>query len=293
MQKERHAAESGIMSDEYLFHYTTQPAICGIAKDQCLWATNIRYLNDSTEFVHSFELARNIVEQMDALHTEDRAVLSLLLRDEIRNPITKRFLGFRHYIVSLSCDGGDRLSQWRAYSGRNGYSIGWKKTTIEALVKEHGYELAECEYEAYQQVDLIKAVLSDALRRWQATGLQIDSTRYNFYPEPIETFIRQKNTFDHEFARVAAVCKSKSYIEEQEWRIILRHDGVADVSFRQGKTMPVPYINCPLHREKAAIVTCGPNLEMDLCMRTMHFLFKKYGWTNVDVRYSRIPPRDW
>lgn len=34
---------------ELLYHYTTQEGLLGILKDRCIWATHIRYLNDTSE----------------------------------------------------------------------------------------------------------------------------------------------------------------------------------------------------------------------------------------------------
>jgi hypothetical protein len=34
---------------ELLYHYTTQHGLLGILKQKCIWATHIRYLNDTSE----------------------------------------------------------------------------------------------------------------------------------------------------------------------------------------------------------------------------------------------------
>jgi len=38
---------------EAIYHYTSPEALTGIVRDKQLWATNIRYLNDSQEFVYT------------------------------------------------------------------------------------------------------------------------------------------------------------------------------------------------------------------------------------------------
>jgi hypothetical protein len=35
---------------ETLYHYTTQDGLLGIIQSRSLWATNVSYMNDSTEF---------------------------------------------------------------------------------------------------------------------------------------------------------------------------------------------------------------------------------------------------
>jgi hypothetical protein len=49
------------MSD-LLYHYTTQEGLLGILESKSLRATWIHYLNDSREFWHAFEVAK---EQID------------------------------------------------------------------------------------------------------------------------------------------------------------------------------------------------------------------------------------
>ena len=42
-----------------LYHYTTGDALFGIVETGMLWATNLHYLNDSTEFGYALGLLRH------------------------------------------------------------------------------------------------------------------------------------------------------------------------------------------------------------------------------------------
>src|SRR5229473_5273124 len=44
---------------EFLYHYTSQDGLLGIIESRSLWATNISYMNDATEFGLSVRLIRD------------------------------------------------------------------------------------------------------------------------------------------------------------------------------------------------------------------------------------------
>lgn len=41
-----------------LYHYTSQRGLLGILESKKLWMTNILYLNDSSEFIYTWELVK-------------------------------------------------------------------------------------------------------------------------------------------------------------------------------------------------------------------------------------------
>jgi hypothetical protein len=43
--------DSDFAADERIFHYTSSAGLYGILENECLWATNFRFLNDSKEFM--------------------------------------------------------------------------------------------------------------------------------------------------------------------------------------------------------------------------------------------------
>jgi hypothetical protein len=46
-QGQQHAEDQA--EPELLYHYTNQMGLLGILKDKCIWATHLRYLNDTSE----------------------------------------------------------------------------------------------------------------------------------------------------------------------------------------------------------------------------------------------------
>ena len=107
----------------FLYHYTTEQGLLGIVDSGTLWATNIGYLNDATEFSLSLELIRDRLlnelreTEMEERHfasadpqrarraneRKDRAQASSAYTNSTHSPIC----------VICFCKKGDLLSQWR------------------------------------------------------------------------------------------------------------------------------------------------------------------------------------
>lgn len=47
-----------------LYHYTRLPGLLGIIDSKALWATDIRYLNDETEFHHAVDITRDLLTEL-------------------------------------------------------------------------------------------------------------------------------------------------------------------------------------------------------------------------------------
>src|ERR1035437_7092887 len=46
-----------------LYHYTSASALIGILQSRAIWTTNIRFLNDTTEYAFALELARDVIQR--------------------------------------------------------------------------------------------------------------------------------------------------------------------------------------------------------------------------------------
>ncbi|MFN2397803.1 MAG: hypothetical protein ABR543_04055 [Gemmatimonadaceae bacterium] len=92
----------------------------GILQSRSLWATNIRFLNDATEFQLALDLLDELLEQkVEAASSRyDRALYSVL-KESLSEAGDSEV-----YVASFSED-GDQLGQWRAYSpAASGYAVG-------------------------------------------------------------------------------------------------------------------------------------------------------------------------
>lgn len=118
------------MNTPDLYHYTSVSGLMGIVGSKCLHATNIKYLNDSTEFHFGLDYFSKVISrssrttEMDIYIPDDIPLydhlIELILNQSIRQLIN---IASDHFVVSFSGN-PDLLSQWRAYGKDNvGYCI--------------------------------------------------------------------------------------------------------------------------------------------------------------------------
>src|SRR5688572_24519739 len=63
-----------------LFHYTSQKGLLGIVGERCLWLTDVRYMNDSTEFTLAVELLANRIDELTSNDGTDQGERNLLIK---------------------------------------------------------------------------------------------------------------------------------------------------------------------------------------------------------------------
>lgn len=101
-----------------LWHYTTQKGFLDILESRNLWATDLLYLSDASEFSYAVGICLKVLEKMPE---EARVVLGPAL-EAIGGGLAWN-VSFRICVASFSED-GNLQSQWRAYSDTGGFSLG-------------------------------------------------------------------------------------------------------------------------------------------------------------------------
>jgi len=87
--------------DELLYHYTSVESFVSIIKGGALWASHIRYLNDTTEQRIPWDHVRAAIKaRLDAADDSDRERLRILLS------LTDSPLELDAYVLCFSKDGG-------------------------------------------------------------------------------------------------------------------------------------------------------------------------------------------
>jgi hypothetical protein len=228
-----------------LYHYTTQEGLLGIIEKECIWATHLRYLNDTSEGAivsHAIweELNSRVnadslmqflgippVKDKKRIQCDDEEILSQ--GNRILSEVTSRDV----YVTSLSKQ-GNLLSQWRAYSGKSGgYSIGFSLDYLKTIGRHFlgeisrksflpGEPLIPCQYyDNKVRKQLTKKIqksvdsyISEAkkTKREFTSGEQIGSRT------PAAIAIRHFRPLSLE----CAITKDYAFHEEQEWRLVFR-----------------------------------------------------------------------
>ncbi len=261
-----------------IYHYTDATAAINILENKKIWASNIRHLNDSAEFLKArswinkklkkWGKARRALASMDKVQVDP----SDPLRGTV-GQVAHRFVNsVAPVFVASFSEAANLLSQWRAYCPNgNGYSLGFDASRF------NGSHLHMCLVKCVYKRSEIDELCTSLLESWAEKPEANDN-------EPL---------FDRlgECVTIMAAIKDESFIEEQEWRLV-GIQGYGNRKFRSGRHGIVPYVEVPfgpdnqLHLTEAWI---GPNSDMTAAMLAFRSLATLNGYEHLRLEESKIP----
>lgn len=273
---------------EQLFHYTTSNGLLGMLGESSLWATNIRFLNDSSEIDYGREL---FTETFNEIRDHSKPVFHSFL-DELKKIMP--FTGILPVFAFCLSSEGNLLSQWRAYSeSGTGYSIGFDSRRLTSELEcDFGNglrgmpELLKVSYSPDEQKHRLRAVIDACLTPQVAEAAnRPDATMYlsnlvSFYVE-----------------RWIVSVKHPTFSEEQEWRLVFFGPVVgAPSEFRTIRGFLVPYVVARSRLGSSTLlpvrsITYGPRLYPELNAAVVAQLLRKSGYKRAIVADSGIPLR--
>jgi hypothetical protein len=283
-----------------LYHYTDQKGLLGILESKGIWATHVRHLNDGSEFTlgwdKSWETLLHLIslsefqykDQLERIYTRFRKVISSspehtnyyvwCLTEDSRTDSDPR--GFQ----------GDRLSQWRAYSGGgHGFSLGFDSTILEGCFSTSMkvvYSLGRCLYDEKMQNSQIKDLaarhLQEFLDKWSVYFHQLRDPK-------LGSFENFKNNLDFtvapivnmyaDFVQLGAFMKHPGFVEENEWRFVFVSEHGGDCSFRESRFGLTPYLPIGLDfcRSPSPLkrIIVGPGPHKEEWVETVRLLLAK------------------
>lgn len=267
-----------------LWHYTSIGGLQGIIANRNVWASDLRYLNDSEEFHWAIRRAQ---EYLARIHRE-------ISNDSIKAALSVTVGQFEYpenyggYVFSLS-ESKDSLSMWRAYCHDGGYAIGLRFSFSAS--DERTVILAKCLYDDKSQFDLIRRTVA---RYQEVFGPHADK-----YPEQRESHITEiYQRLTRELLVLAPMIKHESFEDEHEWRLIVPpKPNLWRLSFCPGRSMLTPYVELPWkgsdYEITLANVVVGPMPQADLAAESVRRLIYQEKLGNVPVLNSDSPFRDW
>jgi hypothetical protein len=270
---------------DFIYHYTNADALLNICKTSTLRATQVDYLNDSTEFQGALDMLKaRLTQEFDPADTTVD-INTLPLRKKIAlklwNIFTEPLRTTSIFVICFCCK-GDILSQWRGYSGSFGYSIGFRTEKLQNVANGAGFVLGKCIYEMNTQKTIIDEICSHFL----------DSGR---------NYIDIMSEIGRVLLECGAFFKDKAFAEENEWRLVSRPPAPSEIEYRRGKSMIIPYISMPIGKavnssiDHMYVGPC-PHMELSESSLAMMLIQKRISegsGGSVDVRRSAIPFRDW
>ncbi|HZY74549.1 MAG TPA: DUF2971 domain-containing protein [Edaphobacter sp.] len=271
-----------------LYHYTSGAGLIGIVDSKAVWASNIRFLNDSREYELAVELVRTSLDaRLEAARSRYDSALYHVLLDSIGREQANDV-----YVTSFSRR-GDQLSQWRAYCPQSGgYAIGISGSALAKTARAHENRfLAQCVYdrETHQEVieELITAVEAVSVERRDAGA------------SPDRVYREAYKLLGRLMPLVAPILKHASFEEEAEWRLISLGSSFenAKPQFRMGKSTLVPYFQHSLQLKDTVLpieeVVIGPTPHPDLAREATDNLLRSRHAGAAEIRSSLIPYRAW
>jgi len=264
--------------DDTLYHYTSLQGLMGIVESRTLRASDIRYMNDSTELIYALNLLQTTIASRTQTSRELNAALSIFsawLREQIN-------VGPMLFSASFRAN-GNLLSQWRGYSNHGkGVSLGFNPRAIKALADEQDFSLGKCLYNVNEQ---------------QALANDIVSIVVSMHAERPD-LQKALDDIEGDLLGICALLKHPSFAEEQEWRLVSpAFMSVADkpIAFREGKAMLVPHYLFNLATKDAIAldhVYVGPTPNSDLSVNALsHYLKDKNAHPARGISDSEIPYR--
>lgn len=264
-----------------LFHYTSSSGLNGILCSKSLWATSLQFVNDTAELQAAIDLTKAML--LERAETVDEPRVAKRLR-EISNGLSNHLL---HRDPDFDCpvtvcavsfsEHHDLLSQWRAYGGEGGYSLGFEFESLEGegsqLCEPGRWRLVKCVYDLQQQRALIAPIVE-----WTHEQLEAE---VNLPPQL--------------WARLLAIApqiKHEGFEEEKEWRLVSDKVALHDLKTRSEGPLLKPFQAIRFQGGWVPIsqVTVGPQRHQELARLGAAAALGESGSLST-VEISRIPFR--
>lgn len=205
-----------------LYHYTSQDGLLGILRHNILWATDIRYLNDSSEHQYGKDLVEHTIENRKLIDPLNAAFYDGLIG------ATDLLTVFKHFVISLS-EEKDLLSQWHGYTPiGSGFNIGLDGSILAQNVRGSlNSTFVKCLYQPPEQINEINNLLNDTLYYYKG----------HHFPEE---YLKARKS---EFSSLSLAFKHPAFAAENEWRLVVSMPEYVPLEFRTGHSMLTPYLS--------------------------------------------------
>jgi hypothetical protein len=263
---------------EKLWHYTSIQGFQGIIGSGKIYATDVRFLNDTAEFVHARKVANDLING-----TPEFGDVQFPLRDALKSVVGSTFgsdflnPNRAQIFVASFTDSPDDLSQWRGYShGTCGVSIAFDLRAHRLPVEsDSAVTFAPCVYHDEEKRSLIQSAFQRFLKasqtQWSNTVgeflKKINSSKTK--PSPTELLDFTTGAFNspeyqaqletelgkarRDIFRLSGLLKHHAFHHEREWRLVLpmspdkdKTNLIHPIRFRSSSSSLIPYIDFPL-----------------------------------------------
>jgi hypothetical protein len=219
-------------ADSPLHHYTSGIGLAGIAKSNKIWASSLKTMNDTREFLHTLDLAKQYLTIDRPGATSDQLLNAMFAQ------YLSRLVDVDVYVACFS-EREDCLSMWRCYCPAGfGYSLGFNRAALEQIATTTKFSLRKCVYDLDDQRRLIKEWADSAIRQLEDTSNGV----------PLEIHARMPGNWNISgLVELASYLKDPSFVDEQEWRLVSSgYISAESLHYRPANSYLVPYIEIDL-----------------------------------------------
>lgn len=277
-------------ANSVIYHYTSPEGLKGITENECLWATDINYLNDSSELRYIHQITKSIVKSKKDVWNARfcDSVLNYCEQMNKRYDMSNRLL-FAHkkdvYVISF-CLEQDNLSMWKCYtktSNSMGYNIGFCKDQLVDISNAVNITYGKVIYDEYAH----KQILNKALESFEALYAKQNS---DFARAQVMQMVRA--TLDN----LGVFLKHPAFCDEKEFRIILRDNvridkgGIYEIKYRIKDGVFIPYTEFHFERKVVKSIGISPSDKQKIAEYSVErMLDAKYDLKYGDFYCSKIP----
>lgn len=300
-------------------HYCTINTLKNILDKECLRFSDVRFLNDSTEFVEVIRLIKSVISEKKYTLEFKKLILESTQMKELKE-YRQSYIGvsrdtnqyekkmYRTYTCSFSTE-KDSLSMWNYYAADgDGVNIlfdnswnmfeGSEKTEVNIGEKLKNEIIIYRGLVIYKDDDK-KKCLREMLNRLQDIYREVEDNIEGYKEWILFAF---KDSVNH----MRCFFKNKNFEFENEYRIVLKipeellvsrecnDDIVEKGQFKRGNIL-IPYIDYKFKKESIKQITLNPyvNEENSMFKLSVEEVLWNSQMTNVKIVDSKIPIRKY
>jgi len=301
-----------------LWHYTSFSGSKSIVEESSIFATDIRFLNDAEEFIHTRRLLKEMVKSEQSQIQAIAPMVQEALAREIDDLFEKGPLNGKYLQTFVACfsESRDQLSQWRGYSNNStGVSIGFDLSKLRQEFDRSLVGFAPCIYEEREKNELLRGTVQELFHRMRdVLNLSYEAGGKSKYPsekksrEEFEDWFRtdpscsatlkqlDQARMDAAFdlIRIAALMKHNSFSEEREWRLVIPilkdfNDANLPLIFTTQNNSVVPRVRYKFGQGPIREIIIGPGAHE--CSKDALSQFVSICGINPEVSLSIAPYR--
>ena len=240
-----------------IYHYTDEQGLTGIIQNKSIWATDIRFLNDSMEFHSGIESLTKICNDMIKICKEkdDEIYKNAVDFYKVINTFIRNNLENRNIYITSFTKSEDNLRQWMSYCPKNsGYAIAINKEKIleikdKVQCKNIVFRLEDVDYrkESIYKMLSLDSLIKEITKNFNNTN-KLASRLIN-------------NLLFH-----CCAIKNEEFHDENEERLVIQSttEKKQKVKFRSRSGVIIPYFEYPIELDYIEKVIIGPTTNMKL-----------------------------